>query len=191
MSKLYRCTSCNKHKQLSEFYTRASGKQKGQRVSTICKICSSEITKQKRLDNPDLYKEQLKNRRAAKPELYKTIDAKYRSNNIEICRERSNKSSKAYYERYPWKVAAKGARYRARKATGQPVCLPAIELAKIKSIYKSCKSISDKSGVKHHVDHIIPLAGKDVCGLHVPWNLQVIPARDNLMKSNKLIEDMI
>jgi hypothetical protein len=47
------------------------------------------------------------------------------------------------------------------------------------------------TGVVHHVDHIVPLQGRMVCGLHVWNNVRVIPMLDNISKGNKLQEDLL
>ena len=68
---------------------------------------------------------------------------------------------------------------RTRKAIIRKACpdwLSEEQYEEIKAIYSRCRDISEETGIFHHVDHIVPLAGKTVCGLHVPWNLQIITA---------------
>lgn len=65
---------------------------------------------------------------------------------------------------------------RARKLKATPKWA---NLDKIKEIYKNCPK-------GYHVDHIIPLQGENVSGLHIETNLQYLPALENLRKKNKV-----
>jgi hypothetical protein len=76
-------------------------------------------------------------------------------------------------------------RRRFRQAT--PKWLSIEQKIEIRLKYRLAIELSRATGVRHAVDHEIPLQGEDVCGLHVPWNLRVITQEENLKKSNKLV----
>lgn len=77
-------------------------------------------------------------------------------------------------------------RRRFRLAT--PKWLSAEQKMEIRLKYRLAIELSRRTGVRHAVDHIVPLQGESVCGLHVPWNLEVVTQEENLKKSNKLID---
>ena len=76
------------------------------------------------------------------------------------------------------------ARRRAKlKKAYNKAWLTEFDLFAINEIYELSKRRSEITGVIHHVDHVLPLQGKGVTGLHVPWNLQVITAAENYRKN--------
>ena len=75
-----------------------------------------------------------------------------------------------------------------RNRVAKPKWLSAEQMKAIHEIYKDMRTRNRVAGkIEYHVDHVVPLQGKKVSGLHVPWNLQVLPAVENLQKSNNFI----
>ncbi len=111
--------------------------------------------------------------------IWRAASQKYREKNREKC----NAAVRASNKRHETRVAMQRAKYRSRK--GQAVIqselldLVFAEARDLRNLRKDCTEID------WHIDHIIPLRGKTVCGLHTWSNLQVIPATINLQKSNK------
>lgn len=68
-------------------------------------------------------------------------------------------------------------RAKERKAT--PSWLTEEHRESIAKIYTEALELTQRLGIRHEVDHIVPLSGKTVSGLHVPWNLRAIPAKEN------------
>ena len=101
--------------------------------------------------------------------------------------EEKSAAKKRYKEANPdmYRELVSLRRRRFRNAT--PKWLNDAQKMEIRLKYRLAIELSRATGVRHAVDHEIPLQGEDVCGLHVPWNLRVITQEENLKKSNKLV----
>lgn len=78
------------------------------------------------------------------------------------------------------------ARRRASKLQATPPWITKEHIKEIEYFYILAKELNWLSEVPLEVDHIVPLQGKDVCGLHVPWNLQILDQVTNRAKWNNL-----
>jgi len=101
---------------------------------------------------------------------------------------RPAEEKKAYKKKYKeenpdlYKALTSLRRRRFRDAT--PPWITYRQKAEIRQLYQIAITMANTTGEQYVVDHIVPLRGKDVCGLHVPWNLRVITQEENLKKSN-------
>ncbi len=75
---------------------------------------------------------------------------------------------------------------RRRLRNARPKWLSEAHRAQIRAIYLAARQLTKTTGVKHVVDHVVPLQSEVVCGLHVPWNLQILTHIENSVKSNRL-----
>lgn len=108
----------------------------------------------------------------------------YRQKNKDKIAERD----KRYARKKPEKLRAIKSRRKKKVKTATPTWLTKEQLLEIESFYKKAILLEKETGIPHQVDHIIPIQGKTVCGLHVPWNLQVLTQKENRQKSNKLLD---
>jgi 5-methylcytosine-specific restriction endonuclease McrA len=114
-------------------------------------------------------------------------------------RDRVNAYARQYRASNPDEVRAAGKKQKIDKRTyytaherkrqftklnATPSWLSAIHKAQMQEMYDIALARTVQTGIKHEVDHIIPLTHDKVIGLHVPWNLQVLTASENRSKSN-------
>lgn len=97
--------------------------------------------------------------------------------------DKRREAERAYGARNKAKRAAGCAKRKATKLQATPAWA---DLGAIEAKYEEARNRSLETGVRHHVDHIVPLKSSVVCGLHVHWNLQVLPAVENLSKGNRM-----
>lgn len=155
------CSRCEESKELSSFWKKASSSDG---FNSWCKSCCREQnTKQKREKN-----------NSTERVVYVSKD--------------QNASKRSYNKRNKDKRAAQSAKYRAIKLSAMPSWA---NIDEIKQIYKDADIVRAffkefLPNSEFHVDHVIPLQGETVCGLHVEDNLQILPATENWSKGNRL-----
>lgn len=116
----------------------------------------------------------------ANPEKVLARSKEWYYSNKEYARARQ----KQYYQANTASFVASTVQRKLDKMKRTPSWLTKFDRLKIKCLYQLAAMRTRESGEEWHVDHIIPLRGKLVSGLHVPANLRVITASENLSKHN-------
>lgn len=150
-----------------------------------CIICARSAVDKYAKANPDKVKACKKNwdkrnkdHVLAYSRAYAPKQAEWVKNNY----DKAKKASAEWTKRNPEKGAAKSTRYRLSKQNRTPAWA---DLDKIEEIYRLSAELTKQTKIPHEVDHIIPIQGELVSGLHVPENLQVLTKSANAAKSNK------
>lgn len=190
------CNKCQQQKPFEDFFKRSMSTDGYQ---SQCKSCAKAY-------NTNYYKEKSQDILAKKQEYYITnkeiiseqknayyienrcARQEYNVKYYNLNRDALTAYQRRYGENNRDKINAISAKYRASKLKATPNWLTAFDLECMQEFYTIARAFKLYTGQEYHVDHIVPLQGNNVCGLHVPWNLQVLDASENLSKSNKLQE---
>lgn len=158
------CTKCGLSKEIKEFH---KDRQKKDGLCSICKICNYKPVAEWQKQNAKKSNENTKKWQSKNPDKVKEVSSKYQKNN-------------------KGKVNANGAKRYAAKLQRTPPWLTKEQFNEIKSFYIHASAASTGLDDEFEVDHIIPLQGENVSGLHVPWNLQILTKSENITKSNRI-----
>ncbi len=196
------CTKCGQQKDLNLFYKR---KDASCGYTSHCKACKrahdnahhadpkvqklrSEYHKKRRTDPEVIAKERAyKSLYDGLPEVLerKKIQQRLRRQNPNVIAQ-ERKRDAAYAKANPHLFAAKTRKRKAAQLQRTPQWLNDDQKNKINQFYWEAAELSKLLGEFYTVDHIFPLQGKTVSGLHVPWNLQILSKSENSAKGNRL-----
>jgi len=160
------------------------------------KLC--EAARKWGLANPEKIRENSRKYREANLEKTREVARKYNEDNPERIRkyreanrERAREVTRKWAAANPGRNRANCIKRQAKKLNATPSWLTPEHHEQMVDLHAQAVIAEQLTGVKHHVDHIEPLQGKDRCGLHVPWNLQVLEARENSAKGNRPVRHVL
>jgi 5-methylcytosine-specific restriction endonuclease McrA len=163
-----RCPKCRETKLFAEFGLSA---QRKDGLRSWCKVCHNAANATWRKKAPDYYKV----RHDGNPERRKKYDTTYKKKNPTFFKDYYEENKHDFIE-------------RVNRRRGRAKCATTLwaDKEKIRLLYRVSSNLNRLHGyVKYHVDHIVPLQGELVSGLHVHNNLQIIRAEENKTKYNK------
>lgn len=166
------CRKCNTTKPVSD-YNKSPNTRDG--LQSTCRVCQKEANRQSYLRRQDEVKARNAAYKAEHPEVYVKARRKWKLAN----RDKERQAIKEWFANNPSMRKAYGANRRAALMQRTPLWA---DLTAVAKIYETCPE-------GHQVDHIVPLQGELVSGLHVEYNLQHLPAAENAAKCNKFDPD--
>lgn len=175
------CNKCQKSLPHDEF-RKLSKSRDG--LSYDCRACGVEYQKKWRDKNPNKAKSYTAAwRDKVGKDRVNGDAAKYREAN----RDKARQAALKWQKENPGKANAYNAARYAAKMRATPKWA---DMDRIERVYVEAERLTKETGVKHEVDHIVPLRSKVVSGLHCEANLRVMPAFDNRSKGNRYWPDM-
>lgn len=189
------CSKCLRVMPLESFGAHPRGKNGKQ---AKCYECYRDYHRKYRQWNPTAAYKASNEWKLKNPEQRRATNRSWRAKNAAKARaatrlwyrqhpEKNAEYARKRYERNPAKAIAVVRRKQAEKLRAIPAWA---NLFFIEEIYDLARLRTQYLGIKHHVDHIVPLRHPLVCGLHVEHNLRVVPASVNQMKGNRHWPDM-
>jgi len=179
---------CYKCKIEKESFSFNKNKSKKDGLTTECRSCIKEYA--------DVYRKKNKQRLLHQSRLFKdnnreSINSKNRKRYLTskldpIFMDKKRKSNRVYKYNNKGKINSDTAKRHSNKLNRLSITSEE-DLLIIKSIYKEARKLSILTNIPHHVDHIIPLQGELVSGLHLSLNLQILTQHENCSKHNSYI----
>lgn len=175
------CTKCKNAKEKNNFYFNRGTADK---LGSWCKACSVGPHKVLRACKvEECTKRIITNNKSGYCTKHKTSSPQYKI----FAKQRTLRYKNKNPARFNAKQRKASSKIRATRSCRIPKGLTASDKKLINMYYDLAAYLTDVTDIRWHVDHIIPLRGKNISGLHVPTNLRVIPEHENFCKGNKFV----